>query len=191
MSRIPTVPPSTAEGKVKQVFDVFQSKLGLVPNLVQTFANSPAALEGYAQFSGALSRGHLPARTREQISLAVSQANECEYCLAAHALIGKMVGLSASQIHDSRLGTATDPAQDVLLRFARKVNEQRGQVSDTDVAELRHAGFSDGDVVEVVANVALNVLTNYLNLVAQTELDFPSAPELAATGNSHQPATAS
>ena len=100
------------------------------------------------------------------------------YCLAAHSTIGKMVGLSADQIRDSRLGTAVDPKTDLLLRFARKVTESRGRVSDWDIKEVREAGLDDGAIAEVVANVALNVFTNYFNNVAETEVDFPKAAEL-------------
>ena len=141
-------------------------------------ANSPAVLDGYLQLSTALGKGKLSARTREQIALAVSQENGCDYCLAAHTAIGKMVGLTADQIRDSRLGTAVDPKPDALVRFARKVNESRGRVSDRDIAEVREAGLDDGAIAEVVAQVALNVFTNYFNNVAETDIDFPKADEL-------------
>lgn len=110
--------------------------------------------------------------------MAVSQENRCDYCLAAHSAIGKMVGLSVDQIRDSRLGTAVDRKTNVLIQFARKVTELRGRVSDRDIAEVREAGFDDGAIAEVVAHVVLNVLTNYFNNVAETDVDFPKADEL-------------
>src|SRR5262249_13131493 len=157
-----------------------QGKLGMVPNMMRALGSSPAALEAYLQLSGSLGKGLLSAKEREQISLAVSQANECDYCLAAHSTIGRMVGLTADQIRDSRLGVAVDSKTDALLKFSRKVVESRGHVDDKDVEELRELGFSEGEVVEAVANVALNLFTNYFNHVAQTDVDFPKAPALNA-----------
>src|SRR5262245_34906549 len=146
--------------------------------MTRAMANSPAVLDGYLQFSGALSRGNLPAKLREQLSLAVAQANGCDYCLAAHSTIGKMVGLTAEQVRDSRLGTAVDPRSDALIRFALEVVQTRGRVSDAALAEVREAGFDDGVIAEVVAHVALDVFTNYFNNVAQTDVDFPKAAPL-------------
>src|SRR5262249_12488654 len=137
-----------------------------------------AVLDGYLQFSGALNKGSLSPRVREQLSLAVAEANGCDYCLAAHSTIGKMVGLTAEQIRDSRLGTAVDPRTDALIRFARLVVETRGRVSDADLDDVRAAGFDDGVIAEVVAHVALSIFTNYFNNVAQTDVDFPKAAPL-------------
>lgn len=136
-------------------------------------ANSPAVLEGYLGLSGAFGKGSLSAKNREQIALAVGQANHCDYCLAAHSAIGRMVGLTPDQILDSRRGTAIDPKADAVIRFARKLVDERGRVSDADVAEVRAAGLNDGAIAEVVANVALNIFTNYFNHVAETDIDFP------------------
>jgi uncharacterized peroxidase-related enzyme len=173
MSRIHQIAPEAATGKAKELLDAVQGKLGLVPNITRAMANSPSVLEGYLGLSGALGKGGLSAKNREQIALAVGQANQCDYCLAAHSTIGKMVGLTPDQILDSRRGTAVDPKSDALIRFARKVVDERGQVSDADVAEVRAAGLDDGAIAEVVANVALNIFTNYFNHVAETDIDFP------------------
>jgi AhpD family alkylhydroperoxidase len=158
-----------------------QGKLGMVPNMTRAMANSPAVLDGYLQLSGALAKGTLPAKTTEEIALAVGQANSFDYCVAAHSTIGKMVGLSPDQIRDSRLGTAVDSKTGALIRFARKLVESRGRATDADVAAVRNAGFDDGAIAEVVAHVALNVFTNYFNNVAETDIDFPKAEELAVT----------
>src|SRR5207245_2345513 len=104
--------------------------------------------------------------------------NGCDYCLAAHSTIGKMVGLTAEQIHDSRLGTAIDPKADALIRFAVKVVQTHGQVSDADLDEVREAGFGDAVIAEVIGHVALSIFTNYFNNVAQTDVDFPRAAPL-------------
>src|SRR5271165_2576886 len=168
MSRFVQISPETATGKAKDLLDAVKSKLGMVPNMTRAMANSPAVLEGYLQLSGALAKGTLPAKTREEIALAVSQANSCDYCLAAHSTIGKMVGLSPDQIRDSRLGTAVDSKTNTLIRFARKLVESRGRATDADIAAVRTAGYDDAAIAELVAHVALNVFTNYFNNVAET-----------------------
>lgn len=175
MSRFHQIAPESATGKAKELLDAVKGKLGLVPNMTRAMANAPAVLNGYLQLSGALGQGTLPAKTREQIALVVGQANGCDYCLAAHCAIGKMVGLTADQIRDSRHGTAIDPKADALIRFARKVVDSKGRVSDGDLQDVRDAGFDDGAIAEVVANVALNIFTNYFNHVAETDIDFPKA----------------
>lgn len=178
MSRIHQVNPQSATGRAKELLDAVQGKLGLVPNMTRAMANSPAVLDGYLSLSGSLSKGALSAKSREQIALAVAEANECEYCLAAHSAIGKMVGLSVDQILDSRRGTAVDPKTDAIIQFARQVVDERGLVSDANIAQVRAAGLDDGAIAEIVANVALNIFTNYFNHVADTEIDFPKAAPL-------------
>lgn len=178
MSRLTTISPETATGRQKELLDAVKQKLGMVPNMMRALATSPAALDGYLHFSGALGKGTLSVRVREQIALAVAQANGCDYCLAAHSAIGKAVGLTPDQIRDSRLGTAVDGKTDALIAFARRVVDTRGQVTDADLAAVRSAGWDDGVVAEVVAHVALSVFTNYFNNVARADIDFPPAPPL-------------
>jgi uncharacterized peroxidase-related enzyme len=120
----------------------------------------------------------LPAKTREQIALAVAQANGCDYCLAAHIAIGKMTGLTTDQIRDSRRGAAVDPKADTLIRFARKVVEAKGRVSGAELRTVREAGYDDGAIAEVVAHVAMKVFANYFNHVADTDIDFSKAEPL-------------
>lgn len=152
-----------------------KAKLGSVPNLFRLLAVSPAALEGYLGLSGALGKGSLDARTRERIALAVAEFNGCGYCTSAHAFIGKnMAGLSDAEIAANRNGDSTDTRAAAAVKFAIKVVEARGQVSDADVASIRLAGYSDAEVVEIVLHVALNTLTNYVNEVAETTIDFPA-----------------
>ena len=138
-------------------------------------ANSPAALEGYLGMSGALAKGSLPAATRERIALAVAQINDCGYCLSAHSYLGKnLAKLSDAEITANRHGGSLDPKADAAVRFAAKVVRERGHVSDADVQAVRMAGYDDAQIVEIVQHVALNTWTNYVNSVAQTEIDFPS-----------------
>jgi len=174
--RIIPLNPAEATGKTKTLLTGVQAKLGMTPNLMKTLAHSPSALEAYLGFAGALGHGVLEPGFREEIAIAVAQANSCEYCLSAHATLGKMSGLTAEEIERSRAAHAVDAKRDAGLQFAEKVVVQRGEVSDQDVAAVRAAGFNDAELTELVAHVALNVFTNYFNIVAGTEVDFPRVP---------------
>ena len=178
--RIPTVDPVNATGPVAGLFSAVKAKLGVVPNLMRTFAQSPAAFEGYLGFTGALAKGVLPAAVREQLALTVAEANGCDYCLSAHSLLGKGAGLTSEAIVAARRGEAADAKVGALLQFARAVVATRGSVSDEALATVRAAGATDPELVEVVAHVAANILTNYTNNVARTSIDFPRAKPLAA-----------
>jgi uncharacterized peroxidase-related enzyme len=173
MQRLALIDPAEATGRAKKLLDGVQAKLGITPNLMKTLASSPAALEAYLRFDSALSTGALDAQFREQIALAVAQANSCEYCLSAHSAIGGMLGLTAEEIAASRESHAADAKRDAGLRFAQTVVVQRGEVSDGAVEKVRQAGYTDGEIAEIVAAVAINIFTNYFNHVAQTEVDFP------------------
>ena len=176
MSRI-NIPATveTAPAASQSSLNAVKSKLGSVPNLFRLLALSPAALDGYLGLSGALGKGALDARTRERIALAVAEFNGCGYCTSAHTFIGKnMAGLSDAEIAANRNGSSTDERAAAAVRFAIKVVETRGQVSDADVAAIRDAGYSDAEVIEIVLHVALNTLTNYVNEVAETTIDFPA-----------------
>ncbi len=173
MQRIAAVNPAEATGKTKQLLDGVQAKLGMTPNLMKTLAAGPAALEGYLNLSSALGTGNLDAKFREQIALTVAQANSCEYCLSAHTTIGKMVGLKPEEIAAGREAHSADAKRDAGLQFVQALVVQRGEVSDEAVAEVKAAGYTDGDIAEMVANVAVNIFTNYFNHVARTVVDFP------------------
>ena len=165
MKRLPALNSETATGQAQRLLKGVQSKLGFAPNIMRPMANSPAVLQGYLDFSGALSKGELSPKFREQIALTVSEGNDCKYCLAAHSAIGRTVGLSEEAITDTRETTALD--------FIRHVVFNRGRVADEDVDKLRKAGFADGEIREILANIGLTVGTNYFNHVAGTEVDFP------------------
>lgn len=173
MNRLTQLDPAQATGKTKQLFDDVQAKLGFVPNLFRVLANAPAALESYVNFSGALAGGSLNARVREQISLAVAESNLCGYCLSAHTFMGGKVGLSQKEIIDAIHATAAPGKTDAVLKLARSIVVQRGEISDSDLEHARAAGLNDGEIVETVANIVLNILTNYVNHVARTLVDFP------------------
>jgi uncharacterized peroxidase-related enzyme len=174
MSRIAAIDPTTATGKAQGLLSAVKAKLGLVPNMTRVMANSPAVLEGYLGLSGALAGGLLKPKVREEIALVIAQENECDYCLSAHTAIGKMVGLTAEEIAQSREGRSTDEHAAAALTFARRVLATRGAISESDLAAVRTAGFSDGEIAEIIANVALNVLTNYFNKATEVDIDFPA-----------------
>ena len=182
MSRltIPTV--DNAPEAAKPLFAAVKKQLGVVPNLMKMVGHSPAALEGYLSLNGALAKGKLGVKLRESIALTVGEYNGCDYCLSAHDYLGRHVAkLNDGEIDAARDGSAADARTDAALHFARRVAESRGRVSDTEIAALRNAGFDEGSVIEIVVNVALNVLTNYVNNVAQTDIDFPKvSAKLAA-----------
>ena len=173
MPRIAPVDVATADTGVQATLAAVKAKLGMAPNLFKTFAQSPAVLNAYLAFSDALNQGVLSAKQREIVALAVAQANSCHYCLSAHSLMGKGAGLSPDAIQAARRGGATDPIDHALAVFAGAVLQARGQVSDADLATARAAGLTDAQLVEVIAHVAFNVLTNYTNNVAHTDIDFP------------------
>lgn len=173
MPRLAALDPTEATGKVKDLLDGVQATLGVTPNLMRTMANSPAALEAYLGFNTALARGRLGAKLREQIALAVAEANGCEYCLSAHSAIGKKVGLLEGDLLTSRQWMSPDPKVDAALKFAQAIVSRRGQVTDEDLRRVRNAGYGDAEIAEIIAHVALNVFTNYFNLVAETTVDFP------------------
>jgi len=175
MSRIP-FPTSieTAPLASQPLLEAVKKMLGLVPNLFRLVSKSPAALEGYLGLMGALSKGSLPAPTRERIALAVAEINGCSYCLSAHTYLGKNVAkLDDAEMTANRSGASNDPTADAAVRFAAKVTLNRGQVSPADIQALRLAGYDDAQLIEIVQHVALNTWTNYINIVADTEVDFP------------------
>ncbi len=178
MSRLKLISPDEAEGATKELLSGVSQQLGMVPNIMRALANSPAALQAYLGFSGALSEGSLSAKLRERISLAISERNGCSYCVAAHNALGKMAGLSVDDIRDARSGKATDSKTDAAVRFAVNVLDAKGFVTDKDLDRVQRAGYSDGEIAEIVAMVALNVFTNYFNHVVATEIDFPPVKEM-------------
>lgn len=173
MPRINPVDPAQASGDVKATLEAVKAKLGGVPNIVRTMAVAPSVLDGYLAFSGAAAKGKLPAALREQIALVTAGVNACDYCASAHQALGKMAGLNVDDIARALKGDAADAKSKAALVLARKLVVDRGMVSDADLAAAKSAGWSDADVLEIVANVALNLFTNYFNHVAGTDVDFP------------------
>jgi uncharacterized peroxidase-related enzyme len=146
---------------------------GATPNMFKAVANSPAALKSMWGSFGALGSGVLGAKLGEQIAVAVADRNRCEYCLAAHTVLGTGAGVSAGDMSAAQAGKSDDPKTAAALTFALKLLSSRGQVSASDVMDLRAAGFDDEHIVEILAHVALNIFTNYVNVAFDVPLDFP------------------
>lgn len=174
MNRITLPTPEQTPAATVPLLDAVKKQLGVVPNLMKLVGNSPAALEGYLSLNGALNKGVLDAKTRERIALAIAEFNGCSYCLSAHTYLGKNVAkLDDAEIAANRNGKSSDPKAVAALHFATRVAHERGHVSDADLNAVKAAGYNQAEIVEIVLHVALNTLTNYINEVAQTEIDFP------------------
>lgn len=173
-TRIETLNPETTTGKSKELFDAVQNKLGFIPNLIKVFGNSPATLQTYLSLGELAASGNFTNKFREQLALAIAEENACNYCLSAHTAIGKMNGLTEEQTEQNRQGIAADPKVQAGLQFAQDVTRNRGQVSTEAIQAVKDAGYNDGDILEIVLNVVSNTLTNYVNHIAETEVDFPS-----------------
>jgi uncharacterized peroxidase-related enzyme len=161
------------------IFDNLKKALGFVPNLYATFAHSPTALGTYLALQNA--KSSLKPKEREVINLVVSQVNDCEYCLAAHTALGKMVGFTEAQILEIRRGRASfDPKLDGLARFVREVTEKRGHVSAAATDAFLAAGWSQANLVDAIMVVGDKSISNYLHGATKIPVDFPAAEKIAA-----------
>ena len=174
MQFIASINPNPAD-PAAELLAAVKKKLGTVPNILSTLANSPAALEAYLAFSGALDNGLLSKALREQIALAVAGANECDYCASAHTFIAKSLGVENGEATRNLAAESADPKTTVILKFVSDVVRNRAVFSDNSAAldELRHVGITEAEIVEIVANISLNMFTNYFNHLAGTDIDFP------------------
>jgi uncharacterized peroxidase-related enzyme len=173
MSRVPLATAATAPAASQPLLAQILGAFGATPNMFRAVANSPAALASLWGSFGALGGGVLPAKLGEQIAVAVADRNACHYCLAAHTMLGKKAGATADEMTEAQAGRSADPQTAAALTFALKVVENRANVSEADVAALRTAGFSDEAIVEILAHVALNLFTNYVNVALDVPVDFP------------------
>ena len=177
MPRLPVIDPATTTGRAKEIFD--GPLKGKELNIFKGMANSGAVLDVYLGMAGALGKAGLSAKEREVIQLAVGQANDCGYCLAAHTKLGMGAGLTEDQCLGARRGSIPDDAKlDAVARFALALHEKRGHVSDAEIEAFQAAGYGPGHVAEAVAAFALAVFTNYFNHVNDPEVGFPAAPAL-------------
>ncbi len=174
MSRVKLITADTATGETKTALGTINGAFGNVPNMFAAVANSPAALQSLWGSFGALGQGVLGAKLGEQIAVAVADSNDCQYCLSAHTALGTKAGATTDEMSEAQEGRSSDPRTAAALTFALKLVKSRGKVSADDVQAVRTAGFDDGEVVEIIAHVALNLFTNYVNVALDVPLDFPA-----------------
>jgi len=173
-----TIPTAATVSPANQaIFDNLRKGLGMVPNLYATFAHSEHALGNYLTLQNG--KSSLTAKEREVINLVVSQVNECAYCLAAHTVLGGMVGFTPEQIIAIRKGGAAfDARLDALARLVKSAAEQRGHAAPALVEAFFAAGYTEGNLVDVVMVIGDKIITNYLHALTQVPVDFPAAPAL-------------
>jgi uncharacterized peroxidase-related enzyme len=173
MARVAVIDPKTATGEARQLLDAVQAGLGMVPNFIRVLANSPAALNAFLGIHGIAGTGLLDPKTRERIALAVAEQNGCQYCVSAHTAIGRKAGLDTQEMLANRRGRSSDAKAEAALTFARALVEHTGAVSKAEFDAVRAAGHSDGEIVEIITHVAMNIFTNLLGKATEVEIDFP------------------
>jgi len=178
MARLNVVSPAQATGQTRELYGAIQRAIGMVPNIYQGLGNSAVALEGVLQGDGLIKRGQLAGSEVEAIKLAVSEAYGCDYCLAAHTMLGRKAGLTDEDTLHIRRGHSSKPRIGALVKFVNAALHPQARISDEDLQAIRAAGFSDGQIAETVQVIAQTVFTNLFNRVHRTELDFPAAPAL-------------
>nr|QIZ02266.1 carboxymuconolactone decarboxylase family protein [Streptomyces sp. S1D4-11] len=166
--------PAEATGEAATLLAQVQKSLGAVPNMAKVMANSPALLKGWLELSGALARGVLPAAVRERLALATAEYNRCQYCLSAHTYIGANVAkIDSTELERARDADSSNPHTAALLALSVAIARERGSVADAVLKAARAAGVTDTEIAEVIGNLALNTLTNYFNIVADTDNEWP------------------
>lgn len=173
MSRITVIDHHNANAEQRALLDAIQGQLGMVPNFLKVFANSPVALQAFLGLHGVANAGSLSPQTRERIALALAQQSSCEYCLSAHTAIGRKSGLSTEEIAANRAGSSEDAKAAVAVKLARSLAEHKGEITTAELLEAREAGYSDADIVEIITHVGMNLLTNILGKASRVEIDFP------------------
>ena len=173
MNRVPLIDRADTSAERKALLDAIHGAFGATPNMFRAVANSPAALKSMWGSFGALGGGTLGARLGEQIAVAVANRNACDYCLAAHTALGRKAGVSGEALAAAQAGQSADPRTAAVLRFVLQLVNERGQVDAADVQALRDQGVNDEQIVEIVAHVALNLFTNYVNVALGVPVDFP------------------
>lgn len=174
METIKALSDEAVDERAKETMEEVSKKLGRVPNMYRVMANAPAVLETYTKLNGALSSGSLGSRMAELIALAAAETNGCSYCLSAHTFLGAKAGLSEVQIMNGRRFFSAEEKEHAGLLFAKKIIDSPKEISPIDAELLKSAGYSGGDILEIVANVVRNLFTNYINIIAGTEVDWPT-----------------
>lgn len=173
MQSIKKLTISNTQGKAKELLEGAKKAMGKELNIFGAMANSPAALEGLLNFNSALSKGKLNPKLREQLALGIAGQNKCNYCASAHTYIAEQSGVPASECFVNLQAKSSDKKTQAALTFASQIIQKHGSVSEFDLKAIRDAGFSDEELIEILAHVALNTFTNYFNNTFKTEIDFP------------------
>ncbi|MEU6430341.1 carboxymuconolactone decarboxylase family protein [Microbispora sp. NPDC046973] len=182
MSRLNGPSPDDVPDGVEGILGNVSAQFGFVPNMFATLASNPTVLDVVMTLQGTLSRV-LDAKTRHTIALAVSQANGCDYCLAMHTYVSsELGGMSSDDIDLARAGSSVDPKRAAVARFAQRMVESRGQVSDADLAAVRGAGYTDPQILAIVTVAVQVLLTNFINNVNQTDIDIPAVSSVGTPG---------
>jgi uncharacterized peroxidase-related enzyme len=181
MARVSVIDPNTATGEAAALLGAVQAQLGVTPNFIRVLANSPKALEGFLGLYGAAGGFAIDKATQERIALAVAEGNGCQYCVSAHTAIGRHAGLSNDEMQLNRRGTSSDARAAAAVAFAKALNDNLGEVTAAEFEAARRAGLSDGEIVEIIAIVALNIFTNLLGKATRVEIDFPKVELMNAS----------
>jgi len=181
MAHIKPVELAETQGKSRKLLEGVNKQLGTIPNIFKGFAQSPAALEAYLGQSRALAGGVLDPKLREQIAVTVAGTNHCDYCASAHTFLGKKAGVSANELSANLSGHSDDHRTGIALAFVKAIVEQRGRLGGGELQRVRDTGFSEAEIVEIIAHVGMNLFTNYFNHIADTEIDFPAVDTMEQT----------
>ncbi|MCB2199095.1 carboxymuconolactone decarboxylase family protein [bacterium] len=179
MPRIPTIDPGKTSQRARELIRQFEENEGMVTNLVQTFAHSPAVLESLLGASDSMNRSSLDEKLRYRIALTVSELNESPYCLASFAAYSRAAGLSDRDILDARRGESPESRVDAMLTFARAVSLRFRDITDGDLKAIRRAGFGNGEILEIISVVVQTTHVNVVSNIAETEIDFAPVTPLA------------
>lgn len=174
MTDFAPVEPETATGKAADLLAQVHKSLGVTPTMTKVMANSPALLQGYVALSGAVAGGTLKPAVRERLAIATAQLNGCEYCLSAHTYVGANIAkVDAAELDRARRAESSDAHVAALLKLSNAIAENAGDVDDVDLKTARAEGVTDVEIGEIVANLALNTMTNYFNILAHVDNDWP------------------
>lgn len=174
MTHFTPIEPDTASGKAAELLTQVQKSLGTTPNMTKAMAHSPTLLKSYLALFSAVGTGTLSAAVRARLAIATAQLNGCEYCLSSHTYIGANVTkVDAAELESARKGQSADPHVAALLKLSNSIAENAGDIDEADITAALEAGVTESEIGELVANLALNTMTNYFNVMARVDNDWP------------------
>ncbi len=174
MTHFSFIEPEAASGKAAELLAQVQKSLGSTPNMTKAMANSPTLLKSYLALFSAVGTGTLSAAVRARLAIATAQLNGCEYCLSSHTYIGaNITKVDADELESARKGQSADQHVAALLNLSNTIAQNAGDVDDADITAALEAGVTEAEIGELVANLALNTMTNYFNVMARVDNDWP------------------